>query len=208
MLSVSGSAKFEPSLSVSFVTTERPHLYCNYPSVKIRRRPAGIKNWPHREAETECCPFFAGATFVIFPRDSGMVKNPRIHPIWSQINGKIANKTIHPLCKNIDEAQIVALAFRALGQMQKFLAELALAIPTQAPRAPRRRIEALQPCLLLSKMIFPVVTSSNFHVSNISSNSFYCLVLSPSQYICWRLISGDTIAAPLSPYSHPLFLGS
>ena len=44
--------------------------------------------------------------------------------------------------------------------------------------------------------------------SNISSNSFYCLVLSPSQYICWRLISSDTTAAPLNPYAHPLFLGS
>ena len=128
--------------------------------------------------------FLPELLLLTFPRDSGMVKNPRIHPIWSQINCKIANKTIHHLCKNIDEAQIVALAFRALGHMQKILAELALAIPTQSPRALRRRIEALQPCLLLSKMIFPVDTSSNFHVSNIPSNSFHCLVLNPSQYTC------------------------
>ena len=143
-----------------------------------------------------------------FPGDSGMWKNPCFHLIWNQIIGKIAKKTSYPLCKNIAEAQIVAFVARALCQLHKLLAELALANPTQAPRVPRRRIEALQPCLLLSKMIFPVVTSSNFHVSNISSSSFYCLVLSPSQYIWWRLISGDTTAAPLSLYAHPLFLGS
>ena len=164
-----------------------------------------------------------------------MGKNLRIHPIWSQINGKIANKTIHPLCKNIDEAQIVALAFLALGQMQTFLAEMALAIPTQALRALRRRIEALQPCLFRSKMIFPVCSACYFSFASCSNfrifsrldfrpdsfvmccrlrpakffrifSSIHCL--SPFQYICWWLIPGDTTAAPRSFYAHPLFLGS
>ena len=35
---------------------------------------------------------------------------------------------------------------------------------------------------------------------------FSCV--SSFQYICWWLISGNTTAAPLSLYGHPLFLGS
>ena len=34
------------------------------------------------------------------------------------------------------------------------------------------------------------------------SQHFFCL--SPSQYICWWLISGNTTAAPRSLYAHPL----
>ena len=92
--------------------------------------------------------FLPEVLLLTFPGDSCVAKNPCTHPTWSQINGKIAKKTTYILCKNIEEAQIVAFAARALGQIHKLLAELALAIPTQAPRAPRRRIEALRPCLL------------------------------------------------------------
>ena len=128
--------------------------------------------------------FFPELLLLTFPRDSGMVKNLRIHPIWSQINGKIANKTIHPLCKNIDEAQIVALAFLALGQMQTFLAEMALAIPTQALRALRRRIEALQPCLFRSKMIFPVCSACHFSFASCSNFCIFSRLDSrPSSFV-------------------------
>ena len=134
--------------------------------------------------------FFPELLLLIFPRDSGMGKNLRIHPIWSQINGKIANKTIHPLCKNIDEAQIVALAFLALGQMQTFLAELALAIPTQALRALRRRIEALQPCLFLSKMIFPVCSAWYFSFASCSNfRIFGRMDFRPDSFVC-AVVSG------------------
>ena len=119
-----------------------------------------------------------------------MVKNLRIHPSWSQINCKIANKTIHPLCKNIGEAQIVALAFLALCKMQTFLAELALAIPTQALRALRRRIEALQPCLFRSKMIFPVCSAWYFSFASGSNfRIFCCMDFRPDSFVC-AVVSG------------------
>ena len=88
------------------------------------------------------------------------------------------------LCKNIDEAQIVALAFLALGQMQTFLAEMALAIPTQALRALRRRIEALQPCLFLSKMIFPVCSACHFSFASCSNFCIFSRLDSrPSSFV-------------------------
>ena len=150
--------------------------------------------------------FLPKLLLAIFPGDSGMWKNPCIHPIWSQIVYKIAKNTRYPLCKNTEEAQIVALAARALCQIQKLLAELALANPTQAPRAPRRPTEALQPCLLLSKMIFHAVTSSTFYVSNISSNSLYCFVLSVSPqivqcYFQYQLCSHDSLQLTTDTFS-------
>ena len=134
--------------------------------------------------------FLPDLLLLIFPSDSGMGKNPHIHPIWSQINGKIANKTIHPLCKNIDEAQIVALAFLALGQMQTFLAELALAIPTQALRALRRRIEALQPCLFLSKMIFPVCSHVIFPLLHVAIFAYLAAWIFAQTALSCAVVSG------------------
>ena len=73
--------------------------------------------------------FFPMLFFVTFSGDSGWWKNPRTQPIWSQIVFKIAKNIPYPLCKNTEEAQIVALAARALGQIQKLLAEKSLANP-------------------------------------------------------------------------------
>ena len=70
-----------------------------------------------------------GAIFGPYPGDSGRRNNVCIQPSWNQIIHRIAKKTTYPLCKNNEEAQIVACAARALGQIRKFPAEMAKANP-------------------------------------------------------------------------------
>ena len=86
--------------------------------------------------------FLPELLLLTFPGDSGVAKNPCTHPIWSQINGKIAKKTTYPLCKNNEEGQIVACAARALGQIRKFLAEITLSNPMKV--AQRTQLYAAQ----------------------------------------------------------------
>ena len=75
---------------------------------------------------------FTGSTFGAFPGDSGVVKYLCSQPSWSQIVGRVAMKTKNPSCKNKVEAQIAALAARALALIAKILVEETLANPIQS----------------------------------------------------------------------------
>ena len=87
---------------------------------------------PPREAKLEFCPFSPGATFGAFPGDSGVGKYICSQPSWSQTVGRVAQKTKNPSCKNKVEAQIAALAARALARNAKILAEETLTNPIQS----------------------------------------------------------------------------